>query len=189
VADDDLRTLYQSTQEDPVTADTTAIARRAAELDRTLNRRNGLELLAAGVVIAAFGGQALFAADLLHAAGPALTVVGALVVAGGLLRRGRAPAADPAAPTLRHLDAHRRELEHQAALLRAVPLWYLGPLLPGMALTLGVRLVDTDGAPAVWATIGLCAVFFVGVGWLNLRAARALEAEAEALGGDERGDG
>jgi hypothetical protein len=82
-----------------------------------------------------------------------------------------------------HLAAHRRELEHQARLLRQVPSWYVGPLVPGLALILGLTVVESEGVArlGVLGAAVFVAVTLVAVVLLNRRAAEQLEAEARVL--------
>jgi len=84
------------------------------------------------------------------------------------------------------LDHWSTEVRRQARLLRRVPLWYLGPFLPGFVLllwSLALRL-----GPKGWLQLSVPAavllvlvLVFGGIAWLNLRAASTLEAEADAL--------
>ena len=88
------------------------------------------------------------------------------------------PNADPSADTAAYLNAHRDELRHQIKLLRWVPLWYLGPLVPGAIAT----VIHDFGLTATGADcLRVVAVFFLGVTWANHLAANKLQTEHNAL--------
>lgn len=104
-------------------------------------------------------------------------MTGTLVVLWQLWRRGRSEPIPSGAPVIAH---HRAQLERQRAALASVFWWYLLPLLPGLALFLYAAAPTREpwiGA----ASATFCAVVFVGVWWLNHRAARALAGEVAEL--------
>jgi hypothetical protein len=68
-------------------------------------------------------------------------------------------------------------------LLRRVPLWYLGPLVPGMVVILvGAWLAVPDQRLRVALTAALITAVFAGVAALNLRGARKLDQQITELG-------
>ena len=81
------------------------------------------------------------------------------------------------------LQFHRREIVRQRDMLRAVPYWYLLPLVPGMIVTLAAKADSAAGALVAVPVVG---VIFMFVWWLNAAAARFLESQlrqVEALEG------
>jgi hypothetical protein len=166
--------------------DPDVVRARAGKLARTIRRRNARELVAGAVVIA-FGVYRMSTATawLAQLSGAAM-IAGAAFVSAVLLRRGgNLPPPPPTAVTSEVMAFERAELERQAALLERVWLWYIAPLLPGIALSLADSYVEAvrAGRP-LWLfapIVALCAAVLVGVGWLNARAARRLRVRARVV--------
>ncbi|WP_437630351.1 hypothetical protein [Sorangium sp. So ce854] len=195
---DELQRLWQSAPPDKEKIDMEALKRRGSKLRRTVRARNALESAAAVVALCLLGAQAyaaLGAGDHLSALGAALLMAGLLVVVGVLWKRGsnlRPPGLD--APTSEQIAFHRRALARQRDLLRAVPRWYLGPLVPGLVVLLVVgtlRFPLGEGLPyptlaralLLAGHLALVALVFAGIAWLNARAARKLDAEIATIDG------
>lgn len=125
------------------------------------------------------------------ATGCVLTALGAAFIAYQLRRRAAASAPPAAELASTLLAFHRKELERQRDALRSVPIWYLGPLVPGLGLffTGGAMLQAERGANAVlWAgfCFGFWALVFGLIAWLNLVAARELDRQVKELDAMER---
>lgn len=70
----------------------------------------------------------------------------------------------------------RRAMTVQARGLRLAWLWYVIPLSLGVLLV----LLDTlTVRPESWVALGVVAVVFVGIAWLNVHAGRCIEAERD----------
>ena len=67
----------------------------------------------------------------------------------------------------------------QSRLLRYVPLWYLAPVAPGMALFFSP--IGTGELPALHLLLPILVVFFSFVTWSNRSAAAHLESQASQL--------
>jgi membrane protein implicated in regulation of membrane protease activity len=88
------------------------------------------------------------------------------------------------------IEFQRRELERQRDLLSNVWSWYLGPLIPGMAVLITAYALAN---PAHWKYQGVfiaayvlfVAAVFAGIGKLNGKAARKLQRQIDEL--DEAG--
>lgn len=109
-------------------------SRQADRFARRIRIRNGIEYAAGALVIALFGASAIAAAvkgEGLIAASLALIVGGTLVILRNLARRAGNAERLPEEACLAHL---RRQYARQYAALRAVPAWYIGPLIPGCVL-------------------------------------------------------
>jgi len=186
--EEELRDLWRlDPEEDDVTVDMTAIRQAALDFDRTIARRNLREVFAGGVVVAAFAAMAVTAGAVPQAVGFALIAVGGAVVTYNMVRLGTLAEADPSSATGDYLQTLEANYRYQADLLRRVPVWYVGPLVPGYAVHVGVRLWETWGSGLV-DTLMLAGVptvvgLLVGAGviWLNRRAATELDAKADAL--------
>lgn len=163
-------------------------SQRATRFERTIRRRNGMEYAAGLLVIALFGAgtiASLARGEWLLALGPLLVAMGALAMMANLARRGSNLERRPEDSCAAHL---RRQLAHQSAALRSVPIWYIGPLVPGVLVLFGVvtfKVAQRAGWPIALSGIaGPAAVvlgIFAAVIALNLWAARSLDCEIADL--------
>jgi general stress protein CsbA len=165
-----------------------ACTARVTRFQRTITRRNAIEYAAGALVIALFGASAVaaFTADEgALALGPLLVVAGTLVLMTNLRRRGSNLERRPEDTCLTHL---RRQFAHQSSALRSVPIWYIGPLMPGVLVLFGVvtfKVAQRAGWPvAVSGIAGPAALvisIFAAVVALNLWGARRLDREIAEL--------
>ncbi len=163
-------------------------AARTSKFERTISRRNLFEYIAVVFVVLFFGFNAYRAAiagELLLAAALSLTVIGALVVAWGLWHRASNLERRPEDACLVHL---RRQYEHQYKALRAVPLWYLGPLVPGLALyyfAQAARVADVAGWLAgvqeVFLRALISILIFLAIAFANHWAANSIKRNISKL--------
>jgi hypothetical protein len=139
--------------------------------------RNLRESLA-GLVVLALQVRAFFEwPDPMTRVTKILLIAGVLFILGFLnlyARPHRVPEAGTPDAVLRF---HRAELVRQRNILRAVPLWYLFPILPGMLLGLAA---DWQGIPSVVGLMIIAAVFAL-IWWLNRGGANHLEKQVKEL--------
>lgn len=169
---DDVTRLWQTPEEDsrdewPDDVVLMRVRGRAAELDRTIQRRDRLEILAAALASVLFM-PLLFDASWVTRAGVVLFLVGAgLVVVK--LRRARRNPPDPAAPLGQVLRLERDRIDQQVRMLESALWWYITPLC------LGVILIFVGSTGLSWASLAYtAAVAALGI-WiwkLNRNAAR-----------------
>ncbi len=146
---------------------------------RRIARRNRLEVLAGAFVVVVFCFYIWLFPFWLTRLGSAMVVAGTLAVLWQLRRRAssRMPPADWGRPWF---EFQRAELSRQRDALRSVWLWYLGPLLPGMAV-FGWSLLPEWRASDALALVALVLAEFGLVFWLNWRAAAKIQREIDAL--------
>ena len=182
---------WQDTASEARFSDPAQFARSTDRLTRNVRIRNAIEYIAGGLVIVLFGASAVDAmikGEWLIAVSLALVVAGTLMILWNLRKRASNLVRLPEEPCLAHL---RRQYAHQYAALRAVPVWYIGPLVPGVALlylAIGTRVAErTDFVTSIEGLLGPAAITFGIFGMIiaaNLLAARALKrkiAELDAL--------
>jgi len=84
-----------------------------------------------------------------------------------------------------YISRYREEVGRQQTALRTVWLWYLGPLVPGLALfTIGMsRLLEhaPGSRRPMWPFLVVMVAVFVGVWLLNLWGARRLQRQIDEL--------
>jgi hypothetical protein len=148
--------------------------------------RNGREYAAAAVASAAFGWGAWQAQGAVQRAGHLLLIAAMAIIVLRLWTRGAARAPTALAAEQSCLEYHRSELRRQRALLQSVWRWYLGPLLPGLAVLYAAHALKAaqHGAGALLVVAlgaGVTVAVLVGIGVSNQRAASRLGAQLAAL--------
>jgi hypothetical protein len=183
----DWQDLWVDTEIDPPDIDIGALRRKSEDFEKVIQRRNWIEVGAGIFVIVAFGGFAVFTPDRVEGLGNGLVALAAFFVTFAIVIRGSlGPVqADPTAQTAAYLDAHRAELRHQIRLLRWVPLWYLGPFVPGV-LTIAFARYGLGAMSALY--IGVFAVFFGGLAWVNRRGAQKFQEQLDGLQNGREGE-
>lgn len=180
---DGLKSLWKGQEVDPMTPSISVIRDRATALERGIDRRNVLEWVACGVVLAIFGWYAVDAPNLVARVGALWVMASAVYVAWRLHAHGRLRRpSDVGLETAVYLSEHRKCLLEQAKLLRGAPLWYVAPIISGaLVFVTGKYLDSLDETAALGAYLGTVAIVLVVaviVSAMNLRAARKLETEA-----------
>ena len=179
-------TLWTAQEHDARGLSREELARRSRLLRRRVLRRDLIEYAAGLFVTIAFGWVAVMLPYWPMRVACAAIVVGTGIVMWNLWHRR--PKDDPAALAR---DAHgylRAQLVQQRDTLASVARWYIGPLVPGMALFVMASALKsaqtTSLAPALISNglvAALAGFVFWGVIALNRHAARALDAQIAAL--------
>ncbi|WP_299192552.1 hypothetical protein [uncultured Erythrobacter sp.] len=163
-------------------------AQKANAFEKTIYRRNVIEYVAGFVVTGLFSaaaiGALIFDQSLIALSFGAI-VIGIVAVLWNLKRRASNLEQRAEDTCLDHL---RRQYQHQFEALRDVPVWYIGPLVPGIVLFLfvvTVKVAENQGwAVALKGIAGPAAVtfgIFTAIIALNLVAARALKRKIKQL--------
>jgi hypothetical protein len=111
--------------------------------------------------------------------GHLLLVIGTLFIVAYLFTRASSRAVPDDASGAALLWFHRGEIVRQRDILRAVPLWYLLPFVPGMLLTMTSKWTDSSGA-AIGGTL-VVSLLFVLIWKLNLWAAGLLDKQLDEV--------
>jgi len=157
---------------------------RLTGLDRRTRLRNILEYATAALGVIAAGGiaalQILLGGPDLGTLGVALIAVGAIVIVFQLRARTGGSAIDGTQPSI---DAYRTLLRRERDALASAWLWYVGPMLPGVALVYcdAALKVKGNGVIFVGLTVLVTIAFFAWVIAINRRGARELDAELKAV--------
>jgi hypothetical protein len=178
---DDLRNVWQNQPVEKTTMPLEEIQRRSRRFEKRIDRRNLREYAGGAFVIAGFTYYIFKFPGPLIRTGCALIIAGSLFVMVQLYRRA-SPSKLPAdLAVTASSEFHRRELVRQRDLLRSVWLWYIGPLVPGLA----VFEAGTMPQHSPWWMFLLAALFFLagfgGIVWLNRRAADRLDRQIAEL--------
>src|ERR1035441_113308 len=172
---DDLGEVWRTQNVEHTQMTINEIREKARKFQRKIYFRNLREYVAIAVV-AAFFGYSMGKYPPLMRAGAGLIIAGVLYVAYQLHRRGSSKTAAADLATASCLDFHRTELERQRDLLRGIWSWYLGPMIPGLALmVVAAGMANPGHLPHVWGYVGLystvVALAFFLVARLNRRGA------------------
>lgn len=147
---------------------------RAAAFNSAIGRRNRREYIATAFVTLIFGLYALILPGTLLKVGSLLVIAGGFVMAWQLSRRTSRP--DPAAEAADIRAYYRTQLATEARMLASIGLWYLGPLIPGLAVFIAGLAVTSGFGSALGlaAFVAVPAFVFLGIWLLNRRAAAML---------------
>jgi hypothetical protein len=162
----------------------------AGTFQRRIQGRNLREYIAAIAMAVFFSYEFWRAGDVLVRIGFALIIAGIFYLIWHLLSKGSWRPLPEDAGLSSCIEFQRRQLEQQRDLLRSVWRWYLGPLVPGLAVLLVAFWRANPGHLKHPAFIVVPeAIFFAAVTFaiakLNHNAARKLQRQIEEL--DEGG--
>ncbi|WP_448663556.1 hypothetical protein ACG3SL_02465 [Sphingomonas sp. CJ20] len=181
---DPIAALWQEEAPDATALPAATLAAAEARLRSRVRRRDAIEYVAGAFAMLVFARTAWIVPDWGVRIGCIAIILGTFVTLRNLWRR-RPAEPDSAAPGLAF---YRAQLAAQRDALASVWRWYLLPPLPGMVLLLGAVARVAAAHLPLWATligVGAAALPVVGVFWgihaLNRRAARALQAQIDAL--------
>jgi len=179
---DDLQSLWTTQKEEPFSMSLADLRARAQHLQSQVRRRNLIEYAAGALVVVAFGWVAFTASSVVGKAGAALIVIGTLYVCWRLYALARAAEVGGFETAESCADFHRGELVRQRDALQGIWRWYLGPLVPGMVVFwIGVGVAPSGGIAMAAIGLGIGAAVFLGIAKANAAAAKALQAEIDAL--------
>jgi len=179
---DNVKAAWQRQEGQAMQLSLEEIRRRASAFEHKIRRRDIREYVAGIIVIAGFGWFLSRGGDPVIRVAFGLIIAGTCVVMYQLHKRSR-PASAPAEAGGRScLDFYKSELARQRDLLRSVWTWYIGPLIPGMALFIG-RSMALNPARTRWfgGYAAITAALFFIVGELNRRGARRLQETIDRL--------
>jgi hypothetical protein len=179
--DQDLKSLWKSQSVESGDFSLKQLQRDASTFERMINRRNRIEYAACLLVALIFGTYGWFSPEnAVMQAGCALMVLGAFVIMVQLHRHASikaAPGADLALPYVAYL---RQELERQRDALRSVWLWYIGPIVPGLAVFVW-GLAHENPAQFPWVITLLFIGPTLAVIAMNFHAAQKLQQKIDQL--------
>jgi hypothetical protein len=178
--------IWQSQTVEPLKMSIDQIRVRARGHERMIRRRNAIEYFAVALVVASFAYNIWHLHAVLMRLGSGLCIAGLIYMAVQLHRRGTAKAVPAEMGLLSGIDFHRSELERQRDLLRSSWSWYLGPLLPGLAVLAVGALIHSPnlswrGAVFVATFCVGTALAFLGIRRLHLKGVRYLQRQIDEL--------
>ena len=162
----------------------------AGRFQRKIQGRNIREYVAAIAVVVFFSYELWRAGDLLARIGFGLIIAGTFYLIWHLLSKGSWRPLPEDAGLSTCIEFQRRQLEQQRDLVSSVWRWYLGPLVPGLAVLLVAFGRANPGhmkhpALVVVPEAIFFAASFLAIAKLNASAARKLQRQIDEL--DEAG--
>ena len=183
---DDMRNLWQAQGSGAAPLTLEELRAKAVKFNTRIARRNLREYAAVVVVVLWYGYGVWRAPALLMRVGDALVVAGAIYLAFELHRRAAASRTPGALAWQSCVDFHRAELVRQRDALSSVWKWYIGPLVPGLAVLLAPGCVTAfrHSVPTGLLSltpVGVVALVLWLVVWVNKKAASKLQRQIDAL--------
>ena len=179
--DQELKSFWKSQPLDAETVALETIRCAANAFHATILRRNRQETFAACLVILIFGVFAWIQDAATMRTGCVLIIAGTLVMLYQLRKRAGNGALPAQALGNSYLDYLRTELVHQHQAARAIWLWGIAPVVPGVAVLIwGMAENDPSGFP--W--LPMLALFVVPFGvvlWMNLKVAHRMQRKIDEL--------
>jgi len=184
--DDSLHSLWRQDGDALEPLPLAEVKLRATAFDRAIGKRNRREYIAAAFVTLIFGLYALILPGTLLKIGSLLVIAGSLVMVWQLARRTSRP--DPAGEAADGRAYYRAQLVTEERMLAYVGLWYIGPLLPGLALFMASLAGQFGSALGFAAFTAVPALVMLGVWLLNRRAAAMLREQIARLDAAPEGE-
>ncbi len=163
-------------------------ASRASKFELKVRIRNAIEYGAGAFVFVLFSAAAIGAVvkdEMFIALSMAMIVAGIIVTLWGVRMRASNLERRPEDPCVAHL---RRQYQRQFEALNSVPLWYIGPMVPGIAVFLFAvtyRVAQVaDWSIAIGGIMGPAAIVFGIFGFvilLNWIVARSIKRKIDAI--------
>lgn len=183
---DELCNAWQTQQTENITMSIEEIRRKAGKFQRRIWWRNAREYVAFAIVVIVFGYYIKWIPNAVARVGSVMTIAGALYAAYQLHRRASSEDVPTAAGLDHCLGFHRRGLERQRDALENIWSWYLGPLIPGLAVFIAGTAIAAPIPIRYRVLTAAISLAFVGVVFwlvarLNLVGARKLQIKIDEL--------
>jgi hypothetical protein len=183
---EDVRNVWQNQKGEGIQMSVDAIRLKAGKYRSKIAWRNAREYIALLFVVGFFGLQLKSTTDVLMRVGSGLIIVGSIYIAWHLHAKGSGRRLPEDLGLTSSIEFHREELVRQRDLVRSVPRWYLGPMIPGMVvLMVAIGLTNPGHVKHFGWVFGSFSAFvvlvFAGVWRLNVRGARRIQKRIDEL--------
>ena len=177
---DDLKAGWDSEMKKPVKHEQLAtvleiLQRETCKLDKSIKRRDILEVSIALLLIPVWGWMLVYSVSLMQSVGLWVAILACLFIPYKLIKAKKVNVQKNDS-ILSFLLIEKVKLENQKKLLESVALWYILPLMVAIILITAGATVDSLGIPQLTLQLKIyysfCALLSVGVYLLNKRAAK-----------------
>jgi hypothetical protein len=152
-----------------------SLEKETNKLDKSVKRRDRLEISIALLLIPAWIWKLFYAASLIQSVGLWIAILACLLIPYKMLKAKQVegPKDDS---LLGFLAVEKIKLEKQKKLLESIVVWYIAPLMLAIVLITAGATVNNSGFPQMNQNMGIyyfsCALLSVGVYFLNKRAVK-----------------
>jgi Ca2+/Na+ antiporter len=152
-----------------------SIEKETSKLDRTVKRRDILEISIAILLIPVWVWQLFVVDNLIQIIGLLVAIFACLFIPYKMIKAKQVePQKDNS--VLAFLEVEKIKLENQKKLLESIAVWYIAPLMLAIVLFTAGATTNEAGIPQIDESLAIyyfsCALFSVGVYWLNKRSAK-----------------
>jgi C4-dicarboxylate transporter len=177
---DDLKTewkneVIQMTDAERVSNVIDSLEKETTKLDKTIKRRDYLEISIALLIIPVWTWKLFYAASLMQTVGLWIAIFACLLIPYKLLKAKQVDTQKDDS-VLAFLNTEKNKLEQQMTLLESVAVWYIAPLFTAIILITAGATVDASGIPQITEQLtiyyGCCVLLVVGIYFLNKRAVK-----------------
>ena len=152
-----------------------SLEKETKKLDKSIKRRDIMEISIALLLIPVWAWKLFYSASLLQTIGLWIAIVACIYIPYKLLKARQVESAKDDS-LLAFLSVEKSKLEKQKELLETIAIWYLSPLMVAIVLITAGSKVDDAGVPQISEQLMVyylfCGVLYVGVYFLNKRAAK-----------------
>jgi len=171
--DNDIRNVWQNQPAENIPMPLEEIRRKDRQFEKRINRRNLREYIGGAIGIAAYTFYIFKFHSLMIRAGSVLVIAGVLYILIQIYKRASPDQLPADLAFTASLEFHRRELVRQRDLLRSVWRWYIGPIVPGLAVfSAGIMPHSVVAMAFCWSFF---LIVFGLIVWVNHRAAARLD--------------
>lgn len=177
---DDLKTewkneVLQVTDAERVSNVINSLEKETTKLDKTIKRRDYLEISIALLLIPVWTWKLFYAASLMQTIGLWIAIFACLLIPYKLIK-ARQVDTQKDDSVLAFLNLEKNKLEQQKTLLESVAVWYIAPLFTAIILITAGATVDASGIPQITEQLTIyyscCVLLVVGIYFLNKRAVK-----------------
>jgi hypothetical protein len=151
------------------------LAKETSKVDKSIRRRDIIEISIALLLIPVWSWQLLHAASFVESIGLWIAILACLYIPYKLIKAKRVDAPKDSS-VMAFLQVEKVKIENQIKLLESIAVWYLSPLMLAIVLTTAGATIDESGMPKITEQLaiyyGFCALLYIGIYFLNKRAAK-----------------
>ena len=152
-----------------------SLEKEATKLDKSIKRRDFLEISIALLLIPVWTWKLFYTASLMQTIGLWIAILACLLIPYKLLKAKQVDARKDES-ILAFLNTEKNKLEKQKTLLESIAIWYITPLFTAIVLITAGATVDASGIPQITEQLAIyyscCVLLVVGIYFLNKRAAK-----------------
>ncbi len=152
-----------------------SLEKETSKLDRSVRRRDLLEISISLLLIPVWIWQLFIVTNLMQIIGLWVIILACIFIPYRMIKAKQVEAPIDNS-VLAFLMVEKIKLENQNMLLESIAVWYISPLMLGVVLFTVGATVDESGIPQIDEQLAIyyfsCALLAVGVYWLNKRGAQ-----------------